>query len=277
MNCETSRSETMHLLQSIISNKEARMRGPAELKKEIGEQMHELHENRESMKKHLMEDLMREKMALTTKVNSMLSGFNNEQHEVKKFLANKAKALHISMKKVELDRVHEFKTFHKQLEQEQKERHIKTTNELMKTQQFMTQCRKHHEQVSEELKSQFSESRKVRHEILAIWGNMSSEAPERHAHMKPHAHDHSNANHAHESSNANENGSEADSGNKDMPMNDLLMKVKAVVSGFHEGCKFSELHRALDEVSKSSAREAINSLLASKEIRKDENDRFHLI
>lgn len=298
MNCNTYKKDTLQFLRSVADKKAERMQMTNILRNEVSSKMHYFHMKQASLKKQIMQQekdlhealfhansqrlatfhsfskqLSKEgserrkgRIMLGAKVNSMLSEFNCEQQELKKELEQEAKSLHAHMKQMEKDRLHQFKTFQKNLEHEKKERHLKTANTIKQTQQFLNDCHKHQTDMAKAMQDQFSNTAKARQEIQTMWANISAGGM---AHMKTAPMSSPNA----ESPAAS---NELTSAEPD-PMNDLLMKIKAVISGFPEGCKFTELHRALGDISKTTTREAINQLLAAKEIRKDENDRFHLI
>ena len=59
---------------------------------------------------------------------------------------------------------------------------------------------------------------------------------------------------------------------------DMMLKVKAVMATFGtEGCRFSELHRNMENISKSHLRDVLTQLMEMHEIRRDEHDRYHMI
>lgn len=58
----------------------------------------------------------------------------------------------------------------------------------------------------------------------------------------------------------------------------MMLKVKAIMATFGtEGCRFSELHRNMENVSKGHLREILTHLMEMHEIRRDEHDRYHTI
>lgn len=307
MNCNTYKEETMQFLKIVADKKAERMRMARDRQKEVGETMHYFHMKQASLKKELMQDAkklrdllskedshrlaefhefskqltkegkerMKGRMMLGTNVNHMLNEFHSKQHALSKELNQKSKDLHTLMKKQESDRLHGFETFHKKLEQEKKSCQMKTLHHVIETQKFLNQCHEHQADMAKALQDQFGSFRKARQEIQACWAKISANSD---MHMtanfaKPHR-EREALKEQMESPGTTPSGAQE---TMQENTNDLLMKLKATISGFHEGCRFSELHRALGDVSKTATREALNQLLSGKEIRKDENDRFHLI
>lgn len=57
----------------------------------------------------------------------------------------------------------------------------------------------------------------------------------------------------------------------------MKLKLKATISSFPKGCRFSEIQRSLGNADKDQIKKALMDLLASQELRKDDQDRYHLI
>ncbi|HEY9682965.1 MAG TPA: hypothetical protein V6C86_15420 [Oculatellaceae cyanobacterium] len=312
MNCSTSyKEETMQFLKSVADHKAQRMRMTSDLRKETSSKLHYFHMKQAALKKQLMREATENHEALMQANNKrmaeyhafssllakeghlraeqrrqehadtcrMLSEFGRKQHDLKEELNKEAKQLHQTMKKLEDDRLHEFKTFQNMLAEEKRERQLKTTNHLMQTQAFLNECHKHQSDMARSMQKRFHETQKARGEILAFWSDIhNGHVAESHESTMGAKKGDKENKHAQSQSQASATpalSSQSSEGKESM--NDLLMKVKAIISGFHEGCRFSELHRGLDDTSKATAREAIAMLLAANEIRKDEHERFHII
>lgn len=57
---------------------------------------------------------------------------------------------------------------------------------------------------------------------------------------------------------------------------DHLLKVRAAIAAFPEGCRFSELYRGIEGMSKSELRECLAHMLKTHDLRRDLDDRYHL-
>ena len=296
MNCTTYREDTLRFLKSVAEKKAERTHKTVDLKKTVGSTMHYFNMKEMALKHELMKEAhdlhealhkgnahrlaqfhmfskeldkegsqrCKNRMHMAENVNFMLTEFNHQQHDLHNQIENSGKALHAKMKEQEQQRMNAFKTFEHMLAQAKKERQLKTTNAIIDTQRFLNKCQKKQTDMKAQMNEQFQATQKARCEIQMMWAEISKG-------KMPFS---GSAKHA---APASDQAECSGSHQEPEPIDDLKMKVKAVISGFHEGCKFSELHRALGDISKNSAREAINELLSAQEIRKDENDRFHLI
>ena len=311
MNCTTYREDTLNFLKSVAAKKIERMQMTEVLHDGVKTCLNDFHAKQLKVKHDQMkesadlreelqqansyrlaksrtffkqlnkegQERQKDRMQMSINVENMLASFDEHQQKLKIELEHLAKSLHTKLKHEEKTRLSEFKVFEKLLSHERDERIAQTNNLIMKTQRYLNECRQHQNHTATEIQDQFAQTEKARHEIQMAWAALAS------GHVSDLVTSKGTAVHKvpmseprnHKAEHDHQPEQEETDSNAQQTMDDLKMKMKAVISGFHEGCKFAELHRALGEISKSAARDALNQLLAAKEIRKDHNEKFHLI
>jgi hypothetical protein len=227
-------------------------------------------------------------------VNQMMSDFNGDRMSLKEELNQKAEELCKHLAQTEKNRLEESKQFQDLLDAETTERMNLTSDRRKDVGCLMGSFAASQAQVHSELMDSFAEALSTRQgwaddrsEIKTAWMNMTmhrASAPLSGA-MLQHFHrqekkepptEQQGERRSQENPATSETQQEERHENEEQPAADNLLTVKATLATFSEGCRFNELHRNMEGMSKSQLRTCLAYLLKVHELRRDVDDRYHL-
>lgn len=215
-------------------------------------------------------------------VNCMLGHFNDKRMHVKQDLDKKAEDLKKCLALSEENRLDEFKQFQDQLDAEATERVNLTTDRREDVDRLRESIAATQAQVHKQLNELFENAQEERkgwaddrQEIRDAWRKMtlhkfSPEPACQTVSCPPPC-----AQPA-KSSCENAAAEHAAGEGEESPAPDQLLQVKATLATFAEGCRFNELYRNMQGMSKSQLRSCLAHLLKAHELRRDAEDHYHL-
>ncbi len=217
-------------------------------------------------------------------VNHMMSNFNGDRMKLKDEINKKADDLLTHLSSIEKNRMDEFKQFQDLLNAEMKERMDLTEERHNDVECLMgsfgaTQAKLYAELMDSvaEAQSERQSWADDRREIKEAWMNMTmhkSSAPQDDTAQK---HSYMQAKPEHHTANEAQKEERLSPESEETPAEDRLLAVKATVAPFTEGCRFNEIYRNMEGISKAELRGCLSHLIKIHELRRDADDRYHLI
>ena len=275
---DTSKKQVAHMLASFDKD---RLSSRHEMLKQFNEnqKMQAAAENKRLKEfKHFQHELLQQDMArkaateeASKQTNKLLAHFHHERFEMRLDLSGRACTLASTMKLSEEQRMSEFQALQNMLARKKKERLACLDKTIKEARTFLKDCHCDRMKMSTALHKEFAAAADSRAEITMAWAAL------RHGRMKDRKAPQQSMPMPDKEMNAPAPPEAAMDSSKSKAVSTIKLKLKATISSFPKGCKFSEIQRSLDNFSKDAIKEALIDLLSCQELRKDDQDRYHLI
>jgi hypothetical protein len=215
-------------------------------------------------------------------VNRMMNEFNGDRMCLKNEIHRNAEELFNDLSNAEQERLAEAGRFQEELDAEAKERMDLTADRCLEIGRMLGTMAGLQADIKAELAESFADARTMRkgwaddrQEIKDAWMKMTMGRSSKHSFPQVHRPAPENA-HSGDTQSCCQTQKEERQESEEAPAPDLLLTVKATLATFPEGCRFNELYRNVEGMSKAQLRNCLSYLLKTHELRRDAEDHYHL-